>query len=36
MDFNLLPLDLLVNPMHLDVDVLHLAVVFRVPKDFEC
>ena len=36
MDFNLPPFDLLANPMHLDIDVLHFAVVLRVPKDFEC
>ena len=32
--FNLLPLDLLANPMHFDVDVFHFAMVFRVSKDF--
>ena len=33
-DFYLLLPDFLTDPVHLDIDVLHLAVVLRIAEDF--
>ena len=34
-DFYLLLPDFLTDPVHLDIDVLHTTMVFRVPEDLE-
>lgn len=34
--FDLTALDDFTNPVPLDVDVLHTAMVFRIPEDLEC
>ena len=35
-DFDLLLFYLLPDPMHLDINMFHFAMVFRIPKNFEC
>ena len=35
MNLDMLPTNFLPNPMHLDVNVFHLAMMFWVPENFE-